>query len=172
MEVTATAVSATGKGFVRVYPEGEPTATFLNYTNVFDAGNTGTVGLCGLSGGACLVDNDITVRNFTSSTHIVVDVQGYYLQPMAASINIDGSINRSSRALSAVKTDTGTYNVIFDRNITACTYTGVVGHPVSSAPDGTINITPLGVNGNGLYVQTRQADGVASDRPFYVEVTC
>ncbi len=74
VEVSITAVTPAGSGYLRAWPtdEGMPNATFLNYSNGQSITNTGTVTL------SIVYANDLRLRNFGGTTHLVVDVQGYY----------------------------------------------------------------------------------------------
>ena len=74
-EVTVTAISPSGSGFVRVTPNNgsNPTATFLSYSSGIGIANTGTVTLSAAGDG-----KDLLVRNFVGATQLVIDVQGYF----------------------------------------------------------------------------------------------
>jgi len=75
VEVSITAVSPNGTGFVRAYPAGGtvPTATFINYTNGRGITNTGTVPL------NTAQTQDLGITNFGGTIHVIVDVQGYFV---------------------------------------------------------------------------------------------
>jgi hypothetical protein len=77
VEVSVTAVGPVGNGFLRVYPGdvATPNATLVNFSKGQSTTNTGTVALS--SGGSV----DLKVRNYGSTTHVVMDVQGYYVEP-------------------------------------------------------------------------------------------
>ena len=74
VEVSITAVSPSGTGFVRAYAAGGtvPTATFINYTNGRGITNTGTVPL------NTAQIQDLGITNFGGTIHVIVDVQGYF----------------------------------------------------------------------------------------------
>jgi hypothetical protein len=74
-EGTVTAVSPGADGFVRAWPTGlpEPNATFLNYTRNQNISNTGAITL------SEEFELDLTMRNYGGTTHLVVDVQGYFV---------------------------------------------------------------------------------------------
>ncbi len=75
VEATVSVVAPTGaNGFVRVAPNNGsvPTATFLNYTTRTGITNTGSITLSNTE------VRDVSVRNFGGTTHVVIDVQGYY----------------------------------------------------------------------------------------------
>jgi hypothetical protein len=91
-----------------------------------------------------------------------------------AVVNSDGTLARGLKATGAVRFGTGTYEVDFTKDITACGYTlavGLSGNVGSSAP-GTVNVVGRVGNPNGIFVQTFDELGVAADRGFHVIVTC
>lgn len=75
VSASTTAVGPKGPGYVRAWPAGMsmPTATFLNYSSA-SITNTGVLTLNTSSSTA-----DITVKDFGSTTHLVIDVQGYFV---------------------------------------------------------------------------------------------
>jgi alpha-tubulin suppressor-like RCC1 family protein len=75
VEVSVTAVDPTADGFARLHAAGtpEPTATFLNYSARRGTTNTGTIPVRPVS------FSDLTVTNHGGPTHLVVDVQGYFV---------------------------------------------------------------------------------------------
>lgn len=169
IELTATAVAATGNGFLRIFPESMPNATFMNTTAAFNVSNSGTVGLCGVAAPFCLVNKDITVKNFTSSTDLVIDVQGYYIQPMAAQVNAAGTLIRGSRVVSAGlgTSGTGTYLVKFDRDVSDCALSG------SSRFFGkTVNVVHFPGELDTVFIKVVDTTNTAVTSDFFVEVTC
>lgn len=173
VEVTVTAVQPSSNGYVRVYPGAEPQATFMNYPVGFSPSNTGTVALCGSNGGVCLVNNDLRVKNYGGPTQIVVDVQGYYTFPMAATVNANGTLARNSRAVSATRLSEGWYSVVFDRNVTSCAFNASIGYPTPAGTlDGEIQVQYNANNSSAAFISTSNPAGVLDDRPFNVTVTC
>ena len=170
IEATITAIDS-GSGFLRAWPANltQPNATFLNYSPDLNVSNTGTVSLC-ISG--CAANKDLNLQAYGSTTHLVIDVQGYYTPPMAAGVNDDGTLARSSRAVSSSRSTAGIYLVTFDRSITSCTYAGVIGGIDAGSPKGSISITPSVGNSAALYIETSNTAGTTTDQSFYVEVTC
>ena len=71
--LTVHAVSPSGPGYLRVWPAGEPqpNATVLNYPSGVSTSNTAEVPLSAAG--------EISVRGFTSGTHLVIDVTGFFL---------------------------------------------------------------------------------------------
>jgi alpha-tubulin suppressor-like RCC1 family protein len=81
VEVSVTAVSPSrARGSLNVFPAGQPSiATFLSYTPGRGITNTGTVPLNTEQG------LDLGIRNLGGSTHVVVDIQGYFTESGGAS---------------------------------------------------------------------------------------
>ena len=66
------------------------------------------------------------------------------------------------------------YEVIFDRNVRDCVYVasvGSTGFQIFPAP-GMIEVAGRATDENGIAVQTLDANGAASPRPFHVAVHC
>jgi hypothetical protein len=169
VEITVTAVLADHNGYARVYPGTEPTATFLNYTKAFNTAGTGSVAVCGYNGGICILNRDFLIKNYFSSSHFVVDVQGYYQHSMSALINGTGTVARHSRVVSSQKLGTGQYEVVFDRDVTTCTY---VASLKNNSDGGGTETDPRAGVPNGVFVGTRDDAGTLDDRAFYLQVTC
>jgi hypothetical protein len=83
-EASVTAVSPTTSGFFRAYPADQPmpNATFLNYARNQDITNTGSITM------ASTGTTDIKARNFGGTSHYVIDIQGYYIDPAV----LDGAV--------------------------------------------------------------------------------
>ena len=87
VEASVSAVGPSGPGYTRLWPAGQPvpTATFVNYSTGSTT-NTGTVSVS--------TSGQVAVRNYSATTNLVVDVQGYYLSaatdplPTAASVYV------------------------------------------------------------------------------------
>lgn len=167
IEATFSAIDA-GDGFLRVWPANaaEPNATFMNFTPTFNASNTGTVAI-NKCPSICFIGRDLAVKAFGASTHVVVDVNGYYERKMAAYVFSDGTLFTSNRAVSAVRTGLGTYEVTFDRNISNC-----IPRASRAAFGGTASAVPRSGNLNGVIVLARTDAGALADSAIYVEVTC
>lgn len=76
VETTITAVDSPGSGFLRAWPAGQPmpNATFLTHVGGRSTSNTGTVSIRSGTG-----HPNLSVRNFGTATHVVVEVQGWYV---------------------------------------------------------------------------------------------
>lgn len=163
IEASVTAAAPTGVGFLRMYPGAAPNATFLNFTGGQATTNTGAVRICS---GICLINSDLRFKVFGSSTDVVVDVQGYYIAPMAAFIETNGNVIRGSRVTATTQEGTGTYTVTFDRDISTCSYSAS-----SNYYGDIINVTS-GFDNNSVFVKAVTDAGAAVNIRFFVEVTC
>jgi hypothetical protein len=169
IEATITAVEAQS-GFLRAWPANQaaPNATFLNYDDAFNVSNTGAVGINGCTG-ICLINTDLRLRAFGNPTHVVVDVNGYYIRQPAANVAADGSIIDSNRASDANRLFAGEYEVIFDRDVTDCVYTAT---PANAGTGFTAVVDPRSGNANAVYVAISNQAGTEVDSEFFVDVTC
>ncbi|CAN5660718.1 hypothetical protein BH10ACT1_BH10ACT1_25650 [soil metagenome] len=79
VEASVSAVAPTGVGYFRAWPTGAapPNATFLNYSTGKGTTNTGSIAL------AAAGVRDVTILNAGARSHYVVDLQGYYVDPVA-----------------------------------------------------------------------------------------
>ncbi|HZE50039.1 MAG TPA: hypothetical protein VE074_10790 [Jatrophihabitantaceae bacterium] len=116
-----TAVSPGGTGDLKAWTfnTAQPQMSVLSYTNQVPA----------IANSATLVPNasqsyDITVSAEAAGTDVTIDIVGYYVRPMKAVVNGDGTLYRGSRVVSAkyVNEAIGGYLVDFDRDISICTY--------------------------------------------------
>lgn len=172
VEATITAVDA-GSGFLRAWPtgQGQPNATFMNYGPGVNLSNTGLLPVCGASADACTAGFDLDLRAFGSATHVVVDVAGYYVPPISASVRANGLVARGSRVIDAIREVEGAYIVAFERDVSACTYQVTVGTSSPGFTDGSATAQPS-TTGESVVVGTYDAAGEPSDRPFHLTVTC
>ncbi|MTD15925.1 hypothetical protein GIS00_18480 [Nakamurella sp. YIM 132087] len=159
-----TAVDPQAGGFVRAWPadESEPGATVLNYSTHSNG-----------SGLTLTIDPDsaqsLKVKNYGGPTDLVIDVNGYYVKPMAAMVSGSGALySGSSRAISSTKVGTGVYDIEFDRNVRYCT--AVASPYVTSLYASTSTFAPTSVNAVRVYVWN--AAGAATDQYVYLTVDC
>jgi hypothetical protein len=173
IEATITAVDA-GSGFLRAWPANlaQPNATFMNYGPGLNVSNTGTITLCGYTGGGCVGNQDLNLRAYGSATHLVIDVAGYYVPPMSAVVNFNGALSRNSRAVASVRGAVGAYTVTFDRSVDACTYFTNAGNLAGAPQAGMVTATSNLVNPNAIEVRTFNPAGAATDLSFHLEVIC
>jgi hypothetical protein len=94
-------------------------------------------------------------------------------QTLWAVVDSNGALARSFHATSANKVNTGTYDVIFDRDISTCAYIATVGDPGFSNFNGEISVARLFGNPNGVHVLVANSAGSSTvDRPFHLAVHC
>ena len=168
VEVTITAVSPAGTGYLRAWASGqpEPTATFMNYIQGFNASNTGTIAVCTVS---CGEASDMRIKAYARATHVVIDVQGYTTPPMAALVNAAGSLVEGSRVVTVSRPFQGQYLVTFDRTVHTCASVASVDGFTSN---GYAMVGPDSADATRLYVFTSDANGALQNRGFHLLVTC
>ena len=92
-----------------------------------------------------------------------------------AVVGSDGITVRGRGVTSSQRFNTGNYEVIFNRNVTACAYV------LTEGSTGSSSVTPLpgyGTvvgrkgNANGVYITTFNSDGVLANRAFHLVVVC
>ncbi|MGH3134213.1 MAG: hypothetical protein ACRDNY_10830, partial [Gaiellaceae bacterium] len=93
---------------------------------------------------------------------------------LSAVVNASGSLARSQGTTSAGRVGLGLYEVIFNQDVTGCTYTASIGNPTAglATPAGETSVVPRNGNANGVGVATRDSAGAAADRPFHLIVVC
>ena len=163
ISAVVTAVTPTHSGFFRAWPQGstEPNAALLNYANV-TTGSGVTIPIRTNSAFA------LTMKNYLGTTELVIDVSGYYVQPIHAVIALSGSITKGSpRVLSVTNTGVGHYNVIVDRDVTNCTISS------NAYGTGTFIANAVG-NGTSIAVSTYNTSGVGASANINFEfaVSC
>ncbi|HEY9823910.1 MAG TPA: hypothetical protein V6D19_00565 [Stenomitos sp.] len=90
-----------------------------------------------------------------------------------AVINSNGTLARGNGVSSSTRLGTGIYQVIFTRNVTACTYNATVGQPGNGSTDGFAMTAARAGNVNGVFIDTRDAlTGNRNDRSFHLLVSC
>lgn len=162
---TISAVSPTRSGFLRAWPSGqpEPGATVVNYSTV------------SISTGATVALNrtaaqSLTVKNYGGPTHLVIDVFGYSVAPLAGFISPSGApYSGSSRIIGAAKISTGVFEVQFDRPVRYCaaTATAYVSNFYASSTTWYDSTRP-----DTVRVYVWDANGAPTDQYFYLQVDC
>jgi hypothetical protein len=71
-----------------------------------------------------------------------------------AVVNAVGTLARGSAGTSVAKLSTGTYEVIFNIDVTGCSYQATVGMPATSSTTGWANVAARAGNANGVFVST------------------
>jgi len=93
---------------------------------------------------------------------------------MSAVVNADGTLARNAGATSATAFGSGQYEVIFERDVTACTYVATIGLSATSGSSSPGFVTVVGRAGapNGIFVTTDDATGASLNLGFHVIVFC
>jgi hypothetical protein len=90
-----------------------------------------------------------------------------------AVVSSAGIVARSRGLSSAVRTNTGRYQVIFNRDVRGCAYvatTGSIG--AVGPPAGVAAVSSLASNVNGVAVRTFDTTGSFANRSFHLVVNC
>ncbi len=89
---------------------------------------------------------------------------------------VDGSTGarfRQSGTVSSARLSVGNYEVIFNRNVSTCAFSAVIGNPAAGFPPaGDIGVAVRAGNDNGVFVGMRDNAGTFVDRNFHLEVFC
>jgi len=80
--------------------------------------------------------------------------------------------NASGPGVTVTKVGTGTYEVDFARNVSACAFTATIGPSGAGGADGEINVADRSGNVEGVFVDTNTSTGAAADRAFQLIVVC
>jgi len=176
--VNVVAASPQGSGNLRAwaYGDAQPTASLVNFVKGVNIANSTSVGICrNLDNqvGICPI-YDFSIRAERASTHVVVDVMGYYEGPLMARLWGDGTVEAASRSLDYVSyLGAGEYEVVFDRDVTGCVamvtpdaHTGWDYDPMF------VVVAPRFDQPNGIYVAVYAANGALVDRSFSMVVHC
>ena len=86
----------------------------------------------------------------------------------------DGSLDRGNGVTSVTKSDTGDYQVRFNKNVRNCVYVASVGLPGSLGVElpGQIGVVGENASVNGVWIDTYDSLGNESDRSFHLLVDC
>src|SRR5882762_8614497 len=115
VSVTTTISSANNR--LVAYPAGSavPTSTTVSYLKSANVTGSSVVKLTSGTGQV------MAIHNFNATTHVVVDVVGYYVPPLTAFVGANGTLlYTSGRSIQTVHNATGQYIVTFDRNVSQC----------------------------------------------------
>lgn len=142
----------------------EPTASLVNYNPSGPVANMVTMPVN--AGG------QFTLKT-PGSAQVFADVAGYYQRPLNASIAQGGGVyqGNSSGLVSATRTSTGVYTLVWEREVVNCT--AAVADTIFSdvrevSPDVTTN--PSG--DTSMQVVVRDAAGTLVDTYFEIRLTC
>lgn len=144
------------------------TASAINFNGTSDVANAGIVS----------IDHNRTVRIWngdqSGTTHVIIDITGYFVKPLFAEVHGSGALSDGSRAISATKIDTGKYGVRFDRDVSGCAYTATIGG-ATFAVAGVIDTGLSSTSNDTVEVFTQDNDGSPPayvDKPFHLTITC
>jgi hypothetical protein len=162
IQANVVAVGAAGSGYLKIYPHGvtAPTASYLNFRDGKALANGGVITL-NTSGG-----KDFTVST-SRTTDVVIDVSGYFLPPLFASVAADGTLLQGSRVATVTALVTGAYEVDFDRDVSKCSYNVT---PTNNSM--TAGAQPLNGFAEGVFVYFLNASNADANAAFYLTVTC
>jgi|SRR5208337_1964700 len=101
-------------------------------------------------------------------------VAALHPEDFAVVASAGGLVRGSSSAMGAAPTGSpGQYLVIFNKDVSGCAYVATIGDTDSaSATPGEIWVASLTGNVDGVFVQTTDSTGAASNRPFHLSVSC
>jgi hypothetical protein len=164
ISVNVAAVKPAAGGFLRGWAQGttEPGTAFMNVAKSVTLNGLTIQGL-----GDPHETLDFRIRNGAGAMHLVVDVTGYYIAPMAATLLAGGTLHHGSRVVSTAKLGPGAYEVLFDRDVDTCYY-----HADSLDIERTIVVAPRIATPNGVYVEFENIAGDLVDTNFYLSVNC
>jgi hypothetical protein len=110
-----------------------------------------------------------------SSFHLAVNCGS---SKLIGVIKIDGTKARGANVVSSAKLsglNGGTYQVIFNRDVSGCSYTATIGTTTNSGSISTpvtITTATRAGNSNGVFLFLHKTDGTTIDEPFHLFVSC
>lgn len=160
VSATMLAYTPSHAGRLRAWPFGtsEPNIVSLYY----GSSSTTTGATLNLTPGA---GRDLTVRNNNATTELLLDITGYYVPQLYAYVSPSGAfIDQSGRATSVTQTGTGTYTIVWDRDISSCVGVG--------SSDLSGYIVSVYTSGTSSYVYVYNNAGSPSNYWINVTITC
>jgi len=103
------------------------------------------------------------------------DTAGRALNVVTAAVTVAGALDaqgNNTGAVSARRVITGSYEVVFDRDVTDCAHLVSVGQLAASAPVAFATGVRRTGNPRGIFVQTFNAAGTLTNAPFFAAVVC
>lgn len=94
-------------------------------------------------------------------------------RPMWAAVSLDGMVERGVGVVGASRPLPGAYNVLFDQDLTGCSYVATLADPFDggSGP-GEIDAAGLLGNPTGIFLRTHDSTGTSSNYDFQLMLTC
>jgi hypothetical protein len=156
------ALGASANGYFKVFAYGGslPSGSFLNYNHSVTLGASGTIPV--VSG-----TRNFTVLSVGGTTHLVIQLTGYYVPAMWAEISSSGDVAKGSRVVSTTHIGTGSYQVDFDRDVSGCAY-----NATSYFYGVTMEVEPRSGDAHAVFVGASDYNGTGVDTYFYLTVTC
>jgi len=118
------------------------------------------------------------IQTFNQSSGTLVDapfqVQTFCGTQYYGVVAADGTLARGPHVTSSAQLGTGSYEVIFDKNVSKCAFTGSIGTiSDGSIPNpGQLTVAGRAGNVNGVFVRIVDRTGVSLDSSFHVAVNC
>jgi hypothetical protein len=109
-----------------------------------------------------------------------VGKEGAPATTLFARVKNDGTLQKGSGTASAAAIGPGEYEVVFNRNVSACVYEATLGS-ASVSPENTvfdgegpgeILVEPRNKKPNTVYVETANSEGVTTANSFHLAVFC
>jgi hypothetical protein len=91
-----------------------------------------------------------------------------------AVVDANGTLARGHKAVSAARLGTGTYEVVFRKDVRRCAYLATIGLSGSAGASLPGEITVVGRSGNdrGVFLTTHSSGGASADLGFHLAVHC
>ena len=163
IDVSLQSVNSTGAGYINETAYGTPfaTASLLHYVKGQIIGSGATFPINGTGTFA------FQLKASAGRTDALVDVVGYYITPMTATVNSDGTLLFGSRVAS-VSGSAGQYDVQFDRSVVGCNYQAT---PFVTGSTVIVSAGRLSSTDDTILVDTT-VGGTLTATIFYLSVTC
>jgi hypothetical protein len=138
-------------------------------------GNTGPKGLTGLTG----LTGATGATGGTGGTG-AAGKDGTSATALWARVKEDGTLKAGSGTVSSAKLFTGGYEVVFNRNVSACAYIASVGSASVSSNNtafdgsgpGEVLVEPRFEKTNAVFVDTQNSSGTEVNNSFHLAVFC
>jgi hypothetical protein len=91
-----------------------------------------------------------------------------------AVVDANGTLTRGRKVVSAARLGTGSYEVVFRRDVRNCAYVATIGLSGSAGSSLPGEITVVGRGGidRGVFVTTHSSGGASADLGFHLAVHC
>lgn len=164
IDVIVQSLNSAGRGYLSETPYGTPFSNtgLLHYLTGQTISSGATLPIAGSATRA------FSVEAFSANgTDVVIDVVGYFVKPMTATVDKTGKLLFGSRVLS-VSGSAGSYDVRFDRGLVGCNYQATP-FTVSSA---VVVSTGLVTGTTNTILVKTTVNGAATPATFYLSVNC